>query len=318
MTRLLYQFLVLLHPLGFREQFGDQMVCIFDESAGRKTLPLLGDGLVSLIRQWLLRSSMWKFATGAVFSGLQMVCLGCSLGVAIGEVRSYWLESAILGGPRIVCVYTPPEYDPHAEGGYRLLVLSDGLSYRNWSAAARMLDHLIRSHRLPPIISVWVDEPADGRTAHPEHNSASADFLAEEMLPWLHERWNVTRDPQKTIIGSTSEGAAAVFAALRRPDLFGNVLSQSDSFWDWHDDAQWELLTSQYEVDPRLSVRFFIMAVAPEEAAADGAALLAADQRFPDILKSRGYRVTHEEGGGTRERVHWQETLPQGLIALVR
>jgi enterochelin esterase-like enzyme len=50
--------------------------------------------------------------------------------------------------------------------------------------------------------------------------------LSKELLPWIHGRWNVTRDPQKTIAGGYSAGGApAAFVAMQRPDLFGKVLS---------------------------------------------------------------------------------------------
>jgi enterochelin esterase family protein len=291
------------------------MLSIFDESAGLNPLPLLGDGLLSLIRQWLLRSRMWEFATGGVLSGVMIVSFTSSLGVSLGKIESYRLNSAILGSERIVCVYTPPEYDPHAKGGYRLLLLSDGLSYGNWFSAVGILDDLIRSQRLPPIVSVWFEDSSDAHV--PESNTPSADFIADELLPSLQQRFNVTSDPQKTIIGSTSEKAAAVYAAMGRPDLFGNVLFQSGSFWDWHDDAKWELLTSQCETEPNLSVHFFIEASLPEGARSDRATLLASSQ-FADVLKSKGYRVTYDQVGGTSEPVRWEETLPQGLVALVR
>jgi len=316
MTRLLYRFLILSHPSGFKDQFGAEMLSIFDESVGTQTLPLLGDGLISLLRQWLLRSRVWKFAVGASLSAFSIVCIGSSLGVPMGKIQSYKLESADLGSNRIICVYTPPKYDPYAKGGYRLLVLSDGLSYGNWLSAVAMLDDLIRSQKLPPIISVWVDDPQDVRPPGSAYSLASTNFLADELLPWLQEHVNVTSDPQKTIIRSTSQDAAAVFAAMRRPDLFGNVLFQSSSFWDWHDDAQWEFLTSQYEVDPKLSVRVFIEAPLPANSSA-GAPFVVGKQ-FPDVLRNDGYRMTYVQTGWTRQPVRWEETLPQGLMALAR
>lgn len=315
MTRLLYRFLILLHPSGFKDQFGAEMLSVFDESVGRPTLPLLSDGLVSLLRQWLLRSRMWKFAAGAFLSGLSIVCTGSSLGFAMGKIQSYRVESASLGSERTVCVYTPPGYDSHAKDGYRLLVLSDGLSYGNWLSAVAMLDGLIRAQRLPPIVSVWTDELPDVRDS--EYNRHSASFLTDELLPWLQGRFNVSSDPQKTILGSTSEEAAAVFAALQRPDLFGNVLFQSGSFWDWHDDAKWELVTSQYVGDPTLSVHLFIEAPLQQEASAQET-FADTNGRFSDILESKGYRVTSDQIGGTGQPVRWEQTLPQGLMALVR
>lgn len=51
-----YRCIVRLHPRAFREQFGEEMTGIFEEAA--KThggFRLLGDGLVSLTRQWIFR-----------------------------------------------------------------------------------------------------------------------------------------------------------------------------------------------------------------------------------------------------------------------
>ncbi|MGO9086413.1 MAG: S41 family peptidase [Candidatus Sulfotelmatobacter sp.] len=60
MLRSLYGCLLRLHPPGFRRRFGDEMLSIFDQSAGKAaTFKLLGDGLLSLARQWGLRSEFW-------------------------------------------------------------------------------------------------------------------------------------------------------------------------------------------------------------------------------------------------------------------
>jgi hypothetical protein len=49
-----------MHPSGFRKRFSDEMLSIFDESAGKSpAIRLLMDGIVSLLRQWTLRSDFW-------------------------------------------------------------------------------------------------------------------------------------------------------------------------------------------------------------------------------------------------------------------
>jgi acetyl esterase/lipase len=65
MIRFLYRALIWLHPRAFRERFGDQMLCVFDEAADSGTAPFFSDALVSLARQWLIRSGAWRVATGA-------------------------------------------------------------------------------------------------------------------------------------------------------------------------------------------------------------------------------------------------------------
>jgi hypothetical protein len=60
-SRSLYHFLLRLHPSHFRSKFEDQMFWIFDESvSSRGAASLLLDALVSLVRQWVLRSSYWR------------------------------------------------------------------------------------------------------------------------------------------------------------------------------------------------------------------------------------------------------------------
>jgi hypothetical protein len=54
--RFLYVFLLRLHPRRFRERFSEEMTAIFEEASGTLgTTRLLGDAVVSLVRQWVLR-----------------------------------------------------------------------------------------------------------------------------------------------------------------------------------------------------------------------------------------------------------------------
>lgn len=54
MIRAAYIALLRLHPRPFRERYADEMLWIFDQSAGRAEL--LGDAVVSLVRQRLMRA----------------------------------------------------------------------------------------------------------------------------------------------------------------------------------------------------------------------------------------------------------------------
>jgi len=56
MMRFLYVWLLRVHPQRFRQRFGDEMLSIFDQSVGvTAQISLLRDGLMSLLRQWILR-----------------------------------------------------------------------------------------------------------------------------------------------------------------------------------------------------------------------------------------------------------------------
>lgn len=70
MTRRVYILLLQLHPRAFRERFGDEMLGIFDESAQRGSL--VGDGLVSLFRQSMLRRRAIAFPRTATADGVPL------------------------------------------------------------------------------------------------------------------------------------------------------------------------------------------------------------------------------------------------------
>src|SRR5258705_3069136 len=68
--RRLYRILILLHPPAFRKQFGDEMLWIFDESRSERAHSFLGDAVVSVLRQWVIRRAIWKYPAAAAAAGL--------------------------------------------------------------------------------------------------------------------------------------------------------------------------------------------------------------------------------------------------------
>jgi hypothetical protein len=66
----LYRCLLCLHPAAFRRRFAEEMLWIFDEAAGTwGAMSLLADAGISLIRQWLMWSELWK-GVAAVIGGI--------------------------------------------------------------------------------------------------------------------------------------------------------------------------------------------------------------------------------------------------------
>ncbi len=74
MTRTLYRWLIYLHPPAFRLRFEEELLWIFDESGNALgALPLIYDAAVSLLRQWLMRSGMWKWVVGGIAGALPLL-----------------------------------------------------------------------------------------------------------------------------------------------------------------------------------------------------------------------------------------------------
>ena len=65
--RFLYALLISLHPPSFRKRFAREMLWIFEEAANSWGAgSLLRDAILSLLRQWLIRSDLWKWVAAGI------------------------------------------------------------------------------------------------------------------------------------------------------------------------------------------------------------------------------------------------------------
>jgi enterochelin esterase-like enzyme len=128
----------------------------------------------------------------------------------------------------------------------------------------------------------------------------------------------VTTDPRRTIVaGLSGGGTAAAFAALRRPDLFGNVLAQSGAFWWSSEDPEW--LARQFAHAEKAPLRFYLEAGRMENVppvTRGGPSLLVANRHLRDVLEAKGYAVEYRENSGGHDVAWWRGTLADGLQVL--
>ena len=130
----------------------------------------------------------------------------------------------------------------------------------------------------------------------------------------MRERNRATGDPGLTIIGGSSLGGlASSCAAFRHPDVFGNVLSQSGSYWFTPGrDAGVEHLTAQFAKSAKLPVQFYI-----EVGEMEVADQLETNRRLRDTLRSRGYLVDYREFNGNHTYLQWRGSFGEGLTSLL-
>jgi len=241
--------------------------------------------------------------------------------VAAGKIEEKRVRSTILSNERKVWVYTPPGYN--ATGmPYGLVVIFDGFAYTLMVPTPVILDNLLAKGLIPPMIAVVLDNPTPtSRNTEMACNPRFADFLASEVVPWVRENYHVTKDAGKTIVaGSSFGGLAATFAGFRHPEIFGNVISQSGSFW-WKPeaDAEHEWLTRQFVTSPRLPVRFYLDIGLMETGATpdNGPDMVVVNRHMRDVLLAKGYFVHYREFNGGHEYLNWRGTFADALLALV-
>src|SRR5262245_34470520 len=202
--------------------------------------------------------------------------------VPSGRTEQRGWKSAVLNNERQIWVYTPANYDairtrPH------LLISTDGGTYVGPIQATVTLDNLIAAKRIPPVVAVFVGNaptaPVAGtrltRSIELSCNETFVKALANELLPWVRSNYRVTERASETIIAGYSLGGLnAAFLALRRPTLFGNVLSQSGAFW-WRPpgEAESDWLAKQFAAAPRSDVKLYMDVGLLEGESTEGAPL---------------------------------------------
>jgi enterochelin esterase family protein len=232
-------------------------------------------------------------------------------GAPAGKVEERSLRSTVLKNERPVWIYTPPGFSRTGER-YPLLVMFDGGAYVSMVPSPVILDNLIASKSIPPIVAVFVGNT--NRGVELQCSALFSDFVANEPVPWARENFFAANDPARTVAGGSSLGGlAASFAGLTHPDVIGNVMSLSGSYW-WSpkDDSEAEWLTRQFVRSAKLPLRFFVAVGTMEERASQ----LVTNRHFRDVLTARGYAIRYQEFNGAHDYLNWRDSLVQGLIDL--
>lgn len=240
---------------------------------------------------------------------------------AVGERQVLQFTSQILNNQRRICVYTPPGYSSAGEP-YGLLLLFDGFFFHHGLQINTVLDQLIVSGRIPPLVMALIDHP-DGATRYVElHGSMPfTDFLAQELVPWLRRSYHLRADAaHTTIAGASHGGLASAFTALTYPAIFGNVISLSGSF-EWRPDGEeeYEWLARQIAARARLDLRWSLSVGQLETwlGPHDGPNRVLANRHFRTVLQAKGYLLHYHEAWTGHDYLYWRDSLARALVTLL-
>jgi enterochelin esterase-like enzyme len=248
--------------------------------------------------------------------------------VAAGTVEKHQIHSDLLGNDHGLSVYIPAGYKPNG-APYDLVIIFDESAYLTKVPTPVILDNLIAASKIPPTVAVLIANPTpETRLRELSPNPKFADFLAQELIPWIYAHYNVTRDPSKTVVaGSSLGGLTATFAGYKHSELFGEVLCQSGSFW-WAPDHSAAIadgtltetgwMAKQFIASPKLPLRFYMDAGSFEfDANGTGGSILETSRHMRDVLLAKGYEVHYQQFVGGHDYLSWRGTFADGLIDLI-
>ncbi|MBO8162619.1 MAG: esterase family protein [Brevibacillus sp.] len=222
------------------------------------------------------------------------------------------VPSSLLGEPRSVKVYLPPGYNELLT--YPVLYCQDGNDFFTMGRIATLTNKLILDEGMEPIIIVGVSVDRSKRTseysATGARNHTYKQFFAEELLPYMEQRYPVRQTAQgRVLAGDSLGGTVSLHLALDYPDLFHGVLSLSGAFF------QPTLERIGQESD--LSWLRLWMVVGLQETAVETHIgtfdFVDCNRRTRQALADKQAKVTYVEDAGEHLWGFWQRMLPDGL-----
>jgi enterochelin esterase family protein len=237
--------------------------------------------------------------------------------IPTGELIPHTLDSTILGQTRTFFVYVPAGQIVGAKTPS--IYINDGGDYLNLIDATAILDKLIAERKIPPLVAVFI--PPLNRNSEYSLNDDYANFLADELVPFIRRTYDTDPDPSRTgTLGASLGGLTSVYTAMTRSDVFGLAAGQSGAY-SVNDDAlirrvQSERLAFGIGGPARRDIRIFLV-VGLYETAVSGdhqnGNLLAANRRLVDALKDSEHEFVYEERPEGHSWGLWRGTFGQAL-----
>jgi enterochelin esterase-like enzyme len=248
--------------------------------------------------------------------------------VAAGTIEKQKIHSELLKNEHDLSIYLPAGYKANA-APYDLVVIFDESAYLSKIPTPIILDNLVAAKKIPAAVAVLIANPSQAtRNEELSPNPKFADFLAKELVPWIHAHYNVTGDPGKTVVaGSSLGGLAAAYAGYKHPEVFTNVLCQSGSFW-WAPDHSGAIpdgvitetgwMAKQLIASSKLPLKFYIDAGSFEfDSNGTGGGILETSRNMRDVLLAKGYDVHYQQFVGGHDYLSWRGTFADGLMDLI-
>jgi enterochelin esterase family protein len=230
-------------------------------------------------------------------------------GIPQGTVSQHVVDGnfLIVGGKRTVYLYQPPTTEP-----VPLLVVFDGQDYYKRARLPQIVENLLAEGSIRPLALAMVEHGRQARIVEYMCSDSTVAFLLRHVLPLARQQLNLLdindHPGAYGVLGASMGGLISLYTAMRVPEVFGRVLSQSGTFGFTdleHDAVIFDLINNS----PTKPVKIW-MDVGQFEW------LLTANRRMHEALQEHGYAITYREYPGEHNYTSWRDDLAYGLEAL--
>jgi predicted alpha/beta superfamily hydrolase len=231
-----------------------------------------------------------------------------------------------LNRTRRVWLYLPPDYDSSGKS-YPVLYLHDGQnvfdSYTSfageWNVDESLNEIAAQGHEVPIVVAV--DNGGNYRISeyspwtNPDYGGGEGDkyvdFIVNTLKPFVDSAYRTRKDRESTgIMGSSMGGLISMYAAMKRPDVFGKAGIFSPSYW-FSDDI-WPFVRTTGKMHP---MRLYQLIGTGE-----GASTVRNVLSMQDTLRNYGFSsnelTTKVVEGGQHNEQFWSSEFKEAFLWL--
>ncbi len=280
-------------------------------------LPIGRDNLVENKMERLLDTNIWyasyeinnKLRFRYSFSFNDSLDINC-------EKRWNNLEYDKLNKNKLIFKGENDEED-EVDSSYKFLVLTDAKEYINILSAINVIDNVIADKKIEPIVVIFIGS-IGMRDKELSCDDTFGDMIVKELLPLIRNNYNISSQADEAIIGGLSLGGlTASYLGLKHSEVFGNVLSQSGSYWykpkdyDGYELDCW--ISTEFKAIDKSPLKFYLNVGVLEHK--EG--MIGTNNILKDVLIEKGYDIYFEYFNSGHDYLSWGETLANGLISLI-
>lgn len=209
-----------------------------------------------------------------------------------GEMVTLEFPSKVMENQRTLQIYLPPGYADSPSTRYPVIYAHYGQDAVDKMHLPQIMDRMIGG-KMKPVIGVFIHLNADNgyREISGELKEKYMDMVVEELVPYIDQHYRtIARADQRVSMGQSAAGFLSILMALKYPQVWGGVGSQSTNA-----DGQLgaEIMEAVEQGPASLKTRFFVHWGRYDVRTANGEVnRMESNQRLFEAMKARGYSVS--------------------------
>ncbi len=153
-------------------------------------------------------------------------------GIQHGTLVTKSIYSVNVGTNYQLYIYLPPGYDTLSSESYPAVYFQDGMEYITLGRAVNVLDNLLDSAKIRPVIGIFVTPNNRNEEYAGSLRNQYTLFFVDELVPYIDANYKTKVGAKnRLVIGDSFGGNISALISYNHPEVFGLCGLHSAAFW---------------------------------------------------------------------------------------